>query len=413
MSTSTAIIGGGLVGLTTAFFLTEAGAEVTVVDHGALGGGAARGNAGFMCATMITPLAGPGAITSALRSFRDPLRALRVHPAQVPRMAPWFLRFALASTAKQHHAGSAALVDLNRGLRESLAQLVTGGVDVTLGNEILVPFHDEALATKFANEMSGLAALLELPAMTMLDAVGLRALVPALTDYVRAGFVMSGDRAADPRAYVDSLIDVLRRRGVRMIENAPIERFESANGRVLRAHTRQGAVDASEFVLSAGAGVQQLGRMLDLRIPVVAGQGYNVALPTTAALDRPVIFEEAHAVATPFGDRIRLGGTMEFGGNNPRFDARRVDAIIGSMKRFLHLEWDERTDTWAGSRPMSPDGLALLGRVKGWSNLTLAGGHGMYGLSLSPTSGRAIAELLVDGKASIDLRPFDPNRFRL
>ena len=413
MSTSTAIIGGGLVGLTTAFFLTEAGAEVTVLDQGTLGGGAARGNSGFMCTTMITPLAGPGAITSAIRSFRDPTRALRVHLGQVPRMAPWFARFALAATARKHHEGSAALVGLNRGMHEALRALTDGGVEAALGKEILVPFHDEANARQFAKEMSDLAALVGLPTMIMLDGDGLRRLVPALTDHVRAGFVMSGDRSIDPRKYVDSLITVLRARGVKFVENTRIERFEHANGRITRVQSDAGTIEADEFVLSAGAGLQQLGRQLSLHLPIVAGQGYNVALPTTSELDRPVIFEEAHAVASPFDDRIRLGGTMEFAGNQPTFDGRRVDAIITSMRRFLNLDWGARSDTWAGSRPMSPDGLPLLGRPSGWSNLTIAGGHGMYGLSLAPTSGRAIAELIVHGSSSIDLRPFNPNRFRL
>ena len=90
--------------------------------------------------------------------------------------------------------------------------------------------------------------------------------------------------------------------------------------------------------------------MLGLRLEVVAGQGYNVALPTSPGLGHPVIVEEVHAVATPFADRIRLGGTMEFAGDSPPFDARRVDAIVRSMRRYLDLEWAARRDAWAGSR---------------------------------------------------------------
>jgi D-amino-acid dehydrogenase len=104
---------------------------------------------------------------------------------------------------------------------------------------------------------------------------------------------------------------------------------------------------------------------------------------------------------------------MEFGGDNPPFDSRRVDAIIAGLGRFLNLDFASRKDTWAGSRPMSPDGLALLGRVKGWSNLTIAGGHGMHGLALAPVSGMAMAELLTEGRSSVDLSAFNPNRFRL
>ena len=90
-----------------------------------------------------------------------------------------------------------------------------------------------------------------------------------------------------------------------------------------------------------------LGKHFDLRLSVIPGQGYNVGLPTSPGLQQPVIFEEVHAVATPFEDRIRLGGTMEFGGDHPPFDERRVEMIIASMRKFLDLDWDERFDTWA------------------------------------------------------------------
>jgi D-amino-acid dehydrogenase len=143
---------------------------------------------------------------------------------------------------------------------------------------------------------------------------------------------------------------------------------------------------------------------------VVAGQGYNVALPTTPRLRHPVIVEEVHAVATPFADRIRLGGTMELAGDAPPFDQRRVDAIIRSMRRYLDLAWDERSDTWAGSRPMSADGLPLIGRTRRLTNVVIAGGHGMYGFTLAAATARAVAELIVDGTSSTDLRAFDPDR---
>ncbi len=413
MSRSVTVVGGGLVGLSTAFFLAEGGAEVTVLDHGALGGGAARGNAGFMNSTMITPLAGPGAVLNALKSFRDPTRALRVHPMQVPRLASWFGRFALACTKDKHTATSTALVRFNRGMHDALSQMTGKGVQADLGDELLCPFHDEAFAQSFAHEMSAMAAHLGLAPMQMLDGDGVRRLVPEISNHVRAGFVIPGDRYIDPRKFVDSLVTVLTRHGVRLVEHSPVTAVQHSNGRVVRVSSSSQSFESDEFLLCAGAGIRALARHFGLSVPVVAGQGYNVALPPSSGLTRPLIFEEAHAVATPFDDRIRLGGTMEFGGDTPAFDPRRVEAIIASLGRFLDLDFAARTDTWAGCRPMSPDGKALLGRVNGWSNLTLAGGHGMFGLTLAPVTGRSMAELLLDGRSSVDLSPFNPNRFRL
>ena len=217
---------------------------------------------------------------------------------------------------------------------ELLAQLAASGVDVAAGGEIVVPFHDARLAERFHAELEHMVAL-EVPGPgALLDGGAVRRLVPALTDHVNAGFVLPGNRAADPRRFVDSLVATLESRGVQLLEHRTITGFDVVGDRVARVRTAEGDVEGAELVLAAGTGLRVLGRRLGLRLEVVAGQGYNVALPTTERLGRPVIVEEVHAVATPFDDRIRLGGTMELTGGLPSFDPRRVDAIVRSMRRY-------------------------------------------------------------------------------
>ena len=410
MSKSVVIVGGGLVGLSAALFLTEAGADVTIVDNGALGGGAARGNAGFMCTAIVEPLPAPGAIGNALKSLRDPQRALRVLPRAVPRMTPWLLAFARNCTASRYESGRAALARFNRNSSAILERLATQGVAVSLSRELLVPYHDVA---KAEHHLAALQPMVEFGARIpdrVVDGDELRRIAPAITDHIRAGLVMPGDRAIDPRRYVDSVIDILQSRNVRIVEHTEVTGVESSGNRVRSLTTTSGAIDGEEFVLSAGAGSRLVAKHFDLRLSVIPGQGYNVALPTSPGLQQPVIFEEVHAVATPFEDRIRLGGTMEFAGDHPPFDDRRVDMIVASMRRFLDLDWDQRFDTWAGSRPMSADGLPFRGRPKRWSNVVVGAGHGMFGLTLAPPSGVAISELIMTGRSSTDISAFDPDR---
>ena len=325
-------------------------------------------------------------------------------------MLAWGLHFARAANAARFEAGRRALATLNRDLAELLGELGALGVEVSLGREIVVPFHDSALAERFHAELCRMGPLGAGEPGEMLDGDGVRRVVPALTDHVRAGFVLPGNRAADPRRYVDSLIAALASRGVTMLEHRSISGFDLTGDRVRRVRTSDGPVDADEVVLAAGAGIRTLGRLLGLRLEVVAGQGYNVALPTSPQLEHPVIMEEAHAVATPFADRIRVGGTMELAGDFPPFDQRRVDAVLRSMRPFLDLDWAVPGEAWAGSRPVSADGLPLIGRPRTRSNVVVAGGHGMFGLTLAPATARAVAELVVDGEASTDLTPFDPDR---
>jgi D-amino-acid dehydrogenase len=414
VSKSVVIVGGGLIGLSSALFLSEAGAEVTVVDSGALGGGAARGNSGFMCTAIVEPLPAPGAIGNALKSLRDPTRALRILPKAVPRMTPWLLAFARNCTASRYESGRAALARFNGNSAEVVERLSHQGAAVTMSRELLVPYHDVA---KAEHHFKALQPMVEFGVRIpdrVVDGDEIRRLAPAVTEHVRAGLILPGDRAIDPRRYVDSVIDILKSRNVRIMEHTTVTKVLSSGDRVRSLEVSGGTnVDADEFVLTAGAGSRLLAKQFDLRLAVVPGQGYNVGLPTSPGLQQPVIFEELHAVATPFGDRIRLGGTMEFGGDNPPFDERRIEAIVASMRAFLDLDWDNRFDTWAGSRPMSADGLPFMGRPKRWRNVVVGTGHGMFGLTLAPPSGVAITELIMTGHATSDISAFDPDRSTL
>jgi D-amino-acid dehydrogenase len=405
------IIGGGLIGLHTALFLREQGADVTVVDHGSMGGGASKGNAGFMCSSLVAPLAGPGLIGTALRSLTDPAGALRVRPKAIPAMSSWLFHFAKASTAQKFEHGRAALAGLNSDLPALLKHLEDAGVNVKLSPDMVIPFHDLAFGEKFLHELQPMRDFgAEIPT-SMSGGDEMRRLVPALTDHVRGGFTLPGDRSVDPRHLVDTLISVLSECGVNMIEDSPITGIAYDNGRIKHLTTATARIAGKQFVLAAGAGSDAVARHLGMRLAVVPGQGYNVVLPPTPKLDRPVIVEEAHAVATPLSDRVRLGGTMEFTGPNPTFDPRRVDAIIKLMSAFFDLDWANRSDTWAGSRPMSPDGLPMIGRPKNWSNLVVATGHGMWGLTLAPSTGLAVSQLVLEGKSKSDLSAFSPDRF--
>ena len=407
------VVGGGLVGLATSLMLSERGAEVTIVERNELGSGASRGNAGFMCTTLLEPLAAPGAVKSALTSLNDPTRALRVHARALPGMVGWGMHFARSATQKRYVAGRVALAKLNLRHTEALGLLGKLGTDITLGPELVVPFKDPAVAEHYLSTLAPMADYgVELP-KGLLDGDEMRRIVPALADTIRAGYVVSGDHSVDPRVFVDSMISAVRSRNITVVEHARVTSVGRSDRRVHSLNTTRGTLTFDEVVLAAGAGSRPLGKLFDLRIAVVPGQGYNVGLPVSAGLTHPVIFEEAHAVATPFADRIRLGGTMEFDGLEPRFDQRRVDAILASMRQFINLEFDAHFDTWSGSRPMSPDGLPLMGRPRQYDNVVVAAGHGMFGLSLTPTSALALTELVLDGRSSIDLTDFDPDRFRI
>jgi D-amino-acid dehydrogenase len=407
---SVVVVGGGLIGLTSALFLRQAGADVTVLDVDTLGSGASRGNAGFFSPTIAAPLAGPGVVWSSLRSMLDPTSPLRIRPRALPGLAGWAVDFMKACTASRFEQGRAAMARLNHDLEPLLTRLEQAGVAVHRSPELLVAVHDRAFADHVFTSLQPMAQHgLPIP-VEVIDGDAMRALMPALTDHVTAGIVLPADRSVDPRRYVETAIEACRSAGVELVDHHGVTRFDRSADTVRAVVANGRRFEAEHVVLAAGAGIRPLGRLLDLSIPVVPGQGYTVALPVSEGLRQPVIVEEVHAVATPFNDQIRLGGTMEFAGQRPGFDPRRVEAVVTSMRRYLDLDWDARHDAWAGSRPMSADGLPLIGRPRRYRNVVVAGGHGMYGLTLAPATAQAVAELIVDGRARADLSAFDPDR---
>ena len=402
-----------MIGLSSALLLVDRGFEVTVVDHGELGGGASQGNAGFMCTTLLEPLAAPGAVRNALASLRDPLSPLRLRPRALPGMMGWGLHFTRAATTKRYVAGRRALAALNTRQRHAIDQLVHLGADVSPGPTLFAPYKDAKVAEHHLSTLAPMSDFGVAVPTGMLDGDELRRIVPALSPAITAGYELVGDHSIDPRVFVRSLLGALRERGATLLEHAPVTGVARSGDRITSVTTPHGTIRCDEVVLAAGAGIARVARLFGCRAAVVPGQGYNVALPTTPLLTHAVIFEEAHAVATPFADRIRLGGTMEFDGMQPRFDQRRVDAIVASLRTFVELDFGAASDTWAGGRPMSPDGLPLLGRPKDLSNVVMAGGHGMFGLSLAPATALVVSELIGDGRADTDLAAFHPDRFTL
>ena len=219
---SVVVVGGGLIGLSTGLLLAERGAQVTIIDSGELGSGAARGNAGFMCTTLLEPLAAPGAMRSALGSLRDPLRPLRVHPRALPGMARWGLHFARSTTKRRYVAGRTALARLNQRSAEGIDRLAALGVELEPGPTLVVPFKDPSVAAHHLSTLAPMADFGVAVPETLLDGDELRRVVPALSDAINAGYILDGDHSIDPRVFVDSMIAALRKRGVTLVEHSSI-----------------------------------------------------------------------------------------------------------------------------------------------------------------------------------------------
>ncbi|HEX6844895.1 MAG TPA: FAD-dependent oxidoreductase [Actinomycetota bacterium] len=406
------VVGGGLVGLSCAWFLRAAGADVTVLEAGRPGGGASRGNAGAICPSMAEPLPAPGMIREALADLARPDAALHVHPAYAPRMARFLTRFAAAATAERHERGLAALAQLGRGATAAFDELAAAGIGAGAQRDGYLFVHGSrghAERERAAIARMSALGLCEEPG-PVIGGAELRALEPLLGKAALMGFLAPGERWIDPSRFVDELAAGCAAAGVEMVPDAAAARIEAFDDGV-EVETVAGRFDGATAVVAAGVWTRELLVPLGLRLPIHPGKGYSFAVRPSPVPRRAMHLSDAHVMAAPMGERLRVAGTMEFDGTTDRFNPRRIEAIVRAAGLFLDVDLAARSEEWVGPRPITPDGLPFLGPVPDRPRVVVAAGHNMLGLTLAPVTGRAIAGLVTAGDPGIDVTPFAPDRY--
>jgi D-amino-acid dehydrogenase len=234
-----------------------------------------------------------------------------------------------------------------------------------------------------------------------------------LSGAVAGGVFIEDDRHVRPESLIRGLVAALERRGVEIRADSPVSGFLRDGRDVAAALTAGGGIEADRFVIAAGAWSGPLAREAGFPLPLEAGKGYSITVEEPSYnLRQPLDLIEARAALTPFDGALRLAGTMELSGVNLRYDRRRAEAIWRNAHRYLNETVSgKRMRAWVGMRPMTPDGLPVIGRLPGSDNLYVATAHQMLGVTLAPTTAHALARLMHGEAPGVNLMPFDPLRF--
>ena len=407
------VVGGGVVGLSCAWFLRASGLAVTVLECGEPGGGASRGNAGAICPSMVEPLPAPGMVGHALANMRKADAALYVHPTYAPKMAAFLARFTKAATRSEYERGLAAIAQLGRLVTSAYDELAAAGIGTHAGRDGYVMAYRELAAAREEHEQLRRMASLGLCAEpeAVADGAAVRELEPLLSEAIRAGYLLPGERWVDPSRLVDDLAAALLAAGVELVEGAAVGSVEEDVDGVV-AITERGSFVGATAVIAAGVWSKELCAGLGTKLLLLPGKGYSFAVRPAVLPRRLISFADAHVMGSPMGDRFRVAGTMEFDGTTDRFNPKRVEAIVRGLAPLLRdVDMDARTEEWVGPRPMTPDGLPYIGALPGHPRVVVAAGHNMLGVTLAAATGRVVAGLVSAGDPGIDLAPFSPARF--
>ena len=411
---SAIVVGAGVAGLCCAYYLRHRDFEVTLIESNRVGSGASWGNGGWLCPAQAGPLPEPGLTLHGLRAMFNADSALYFAPASSPQVAPWLLQFITYCNERSYRHGLAAWAKLGEGVFELAEEMAADGVEFELYRQGVI-FAAQAPAVA-SHELQKLKPMrhhgYDLPD-DIITGSELHELEPALSPIVQAGFEIRQHWHVRPDSYTRGLAAALRRMGVEIIEAAEVVDFVTADGRLAAIRTAAGEFSAEDYVLAAGAATQPLAKMLGVSFPMQAGKGYSFFVTPTVVPRHAILLGDVHVGCTPLGDRMRIGGTMEFSGLNTRLDRRRIDATIrGARRSFVKWATPEVDHEWAGMRPITPDGLPVLDLAPGYDNVYLATGYSMQGVTICAPAGLQIAEFVSTGRRPEILDPFRADRFR-
>jgi D-amino-acid dehydrogenase len=407
-----AVVGAGMVGLATAWFLQERGVEVVVLDREGVAAGSSWGNAGWLTPGIATPLPEPAVLKYGLRAVLSPSSPVYVPPSADPRFLKFVTGFTRHSTMKAWKKAMGSLVPVNDLSLESFDLLKAGGVqaDTHEAKSFLASFRTAQERTTLLEEIEHIHAAGQHIEFEALDGDQARAIEPSLSDEIGAAILLKGQRFINPGEFVHALADSVRARGGKVVDGATVTGVRDTGHDVV-VNTSEGSVEEFDaVVLATGAWLGQLARQFGVRKVVQAGRGYSFSVEVDHVPNGPVYFPAARVACTPIGERLRVAGMMEFRKPEAALDQRRIRAIAEAARPLLRgADLDNRQDEWVGSRPCTADGLPLIGATKS-PRVFAAGGHGMWGITLGPVTGRLLAETMVTGKQVEQLRPFSPLR---
>ena len=411
------IIGGGVIGLCTAYYLTKEGHEVIIVERDTVLEGCSFGNAGMIVPSHFIPLATPGMIGQGLRWMLNAESPFYVRPRLNRQLLNWGWEFYKAATAKRVNQAMPHLRNiglLSRKLYQEMKQdqeLANFGLE---SSGLMMLYKTERVAEEEI-EVAYQANKLGIET-TILNREELHQVEPEAKPDVLGGVLYPGDAYLLPQVLLQSLVSYLQSQQVQIIENSPIKDITLNGNGVSGVETASKVLKADEYVIASGVWSTILAKKLKVHLPMQAGKGYSFMVQDNPnqRIKTPSILCEAKVSVTPMQGQVRFGGTMEITGFDESINLRRVKGIAKAIPQYLpsyQVQMPDQSQVWKGLRPCSPDGLPYIGRLSKFPNVHIAAGHAMMGVSLGPATGKLIAESIGNQAPSIEVEAFGVERY--
>ncbi len=411
------IIGAGIAGLSSAYYLLQKGWQVEILEQNDLTNNCSYGNAGMIVPSHFTPLAAPGVVAQGIRWMFDSKSPFYVRPSLNSNLISWGLKFLKYSNQKHVDYSAAAIRDLNLASSRLYNEIAEKDeFDFELNqNGILMLYKTEKVAEE-ETELAHKAISMGLP-VDILDKNGIQELEPNVRLDVTGGVNYKCDGHMNPMKLMKQMISYLKSNGAIFHTHHQVTGFETSGSHIKAVTANGQKFTADQFVMTGGSFLPELAQKAGIKIRLMPGKGYSFMHTTENqinTLKHAALLLEARVAATPMNGQIRFGGTMELASHQDTINMKRVEGIVRSIPQYLpdfQMEKPKESEIWFGYRPCAPDGLPYLGQSSQLKNLIIAGGGGMMGLSLGPIFGKTVSELANDQKPTVEIKIFNPERF--
>ena len=408
------VIGGGAIGICSAYYLAQQWLRVSVVEKGEIASGCSGANAGLIVPSHCLPLASPGVLRQGLKSMLKPESPFYIKPRFDPSLFYWLWQFRKACKLQQMYKGIQVLHDLNYASLELFDHLIEG-------ESLSCNYKKDGWLLTYKTENCFQEALEEARLLQSYD-IDLKILnvnetldmEPTVNKEISGGIYFPEDAHLEPAKFVRALAERLRERGVTIHAQTEVVEFETSYDRISTVRTNRGDFQPEQVILAAGGWSPGVVQGLGLRLPVQPAKGYSISIKRPESCPHiPLYFSEAKVAVTPLEDALRFAGTLELVGMDFNVNPRRVKVIMHAAKDYMReIKNLDIFETKCGLRPCTSDGLPIIDRFPGYKNLIVATGHGMLGITLAPITGKLISQLTCEQAPDIDMTPLRVTRFK-
>ena len=407
------IVGGGIIGLSCAYYLIEDGHEVVLIEKNSFNSGASIVNAGYLIPSHIIPLASPEVLKKGIKWMLNSNSPFYIKPRFNRDLINWGYNFIKSSSSEHVNSSIRVIKDINELSKELYFELRDSKkINFEIYEKGLLMAFKTSKAEKEELKTAKIARELEMNVQE-LSQEQVNLMQPKIRMNIKGAFWYKSDAHLTPQSFMINLKSYLLKKGLKVYNENLVESFDYDSSVIDSIKTNKNEIIGDEFVVAAGAWSENLLKKLKIKLLIQSGKGYSIDFFKKTGISYPVILLEDKVAVTPMDGFTRFGGTMEISGLNTKINLKRVNAIAKSSEKYYHglkIPFENINDAKCGLRPLSPDGLPFIGRHSSYKNLVIASGHSMMGWSLGPVTGKLVSEIISNKKKSISIEPFNPER---